>query len=267
MTSKFQGNTGLGSLILALRVNPSEVHKMSNSYLTRKVRGLKKRIERRAMGTVTHVDTPLNIAALTFDDGPHPLWTPKVLDILGEYSAKGTFFVLGKSAEQHPDIIAEMKRSGHALGNHSWDHQAFTAIPHHDRERQLKKTERLINTAGPKLFRPPYGYQNSSSRFTVWMNNYRVITWSVCPVPEDWRNPDPHILADQLIGSVQRGSIVLLHDSINENLDASREGLLIALTLFLEKMRNIFSFVTVPELLHSGKPVTKIWVREPGKKT
>jgi peptidoglycan/xylan/chitin deacetylase (PgdA/CDA1 family) len=79
-------------------------------------------IVRQAVSTITHVSTNEPLAALTFDDGPDPLYTPRVLEILQKHRAQATFFMVGQTALRHPDLVQLVARGGHAIGNHSWDH-------------------------------------------------------------------------------------------------------------------------------------------------
>src|SRR6478735_7834989 len=84
-------------------------------------------IERR-FGVITHVDTTEAVVALTFDDGPHPQWTPRLLDLLDRHGAKATFFMVGEMAMRHPDLVDRVISAGHAIGNHSWNHPSFPAV-------------------------------------------------------------------------------------------------------------------------------------------
>src|SRR5206468_4992188 len=79
-------------------------------------------------GAITHVATGEAIAALTFDDGPHPEFTPRLLDILDKHRARATFFMLGENARRHPDLVQRVAQVGHVIGNHSWDHSVFPSL-------------------------------------------------------------------------------------------------------------------------------------------
>ena len=79
-------------------------------------------------GTITGVTTRDPVAALTFDDGPHPEYTPLLLNILERYQARATFFMIGDAAQRHPDLVRQVAQGGHAIGNHSWDHPFFPSL-------------------------------------------------------------------------------------------------------------------------------------------
>src|SRR5436305_9326701 len=89
------------------------------------------------LGSVIRVDTGEPAIALTFDDGPHPVETPRVLELLERHGARGTFFMVGKSARRHPEIVARAAAAGHAVANHSWDHPSFRRIRGSYRRAQI----------------------------------------------------------------------------------------------------------------------------------
>ena len=117
-----------------------------------------------ALGSVIRVSTAEPAIALTFDDGPHPEDTPRLLDVLERHGAKATFFVVGKSARDHPDLIERIAGAGHALGNHTWDHLSMPSLTGRFRRRQLAWTEEVLGSHSSGLFRPPYGEQSLGSR-------------------------------------------------------------------------------------------------------
>jgi len=215
-------------------------------------------------GTITHVSTRERIAALTFDDGPHPEFTPRLLAILEQYQARGTFFMVGESARRYPELVRRIVDAGHAIGNHSWDHPSFPAITSRERVRQIRACEAVIGSNNQRLFRPPFGNQTFRSRLDALRLGYRVIAWNV--VGSDWRDDSPEIIAERLAGRLVPGSILLLHDALftaeNERF-VSREPTIGAVRLLLDGYANEYRFVTVPELLRSGRP-QKTWWYQPG---
>ena len=92
--------------------------------------------QRRAVGTITHVATDSRAVALTFDDGPDPRTTPRVLQLLEDFGVRATFFMVGDSAARAPALVREVAAAGHAIGNHSWSHPPFPATSGRDRRRQ-----------------------------------------------------------------------------------------------------------------------------------
>ncbi|HYF53032.1 MAG TPA: polysaccharide deacetylase family protein [Salinarimonas sp.] len=232
---------------------------------TRRFRnGLRRRalrvLSRSLLGTITHVRTTEPYAALTFDDGPDPVSTPLVLDLLERHDAKATFFVLGRHAQRYPDLIARMAAAGHSVANHSFDHLRFPGIDHRERIAQILACERVIAPYGQKLFRPPRGLQSISSRFDALLLGYRVVTWNV--VVRDWENRDPEWMVERLEAEVKPGSIVLLHDCLfdaDNSAAVDRRPMLEALDMFLSRNRGALSYVTVPDLLACGTPHAASW--------
>jgi peptidoglycan/xylan/chitin deacetylase (PgdA/CDA1 family) len=115
---------------------------------------------RAVMGPITHVATREPVAALTFDDGPHPDYTLRLLEILGRHQATATFFVVGEAAQRHPDVVRQIAASGHALGNHGWDHTSLVTVDGRERRRQVRACAAAIGPCGERLFRPPFGHQS-----------------------------------------------------------------------------------------------------------
>ena len=216
------------------------------------------------LGTITHVSTPERIAALTFDDGPHPEFTPRLLAILEQYQAHATFFMVGESASRYPELVRRIADAGHAIGNHSWDHPSFPAITSRERVRQIRACEEVIGSNGQKLFRPPFGNQTLRSRLDALRLGYRVIAWNV--VGSDWKDDSSEVIFERLARRIGPGSILLLHDALfsaeNERF-VSRDSTIDAVRLLLERYAHEYRFVTVPKLLRSGRP-QKTWWHQPG---
>lgn len=212
-------------------------------------------------GTITNVMTRDRVAALTFDDGPHPEYTPRLLDILERHEALATFFMVGQAAQRYPQLVQQVAQAGHAIGNHSWDHQFFPSLPSHQRRKQIRVCECALAPYGQRLFRPPYGAENLASHLDALSLHYQVVAWSLDA--EDWLERDPAWMADRLTRGIQPGSIVLLHDALYRSQQPvpqyNREPMLAAVTLFLERLGGRFSFVTIPELLRHGRPQSDNW--------
>jgi peptidoglycan-N-acetylglucosamine deacetylase len=209
---------------------------------------------RKSVGAITHVSTDERIAALTFDDGPHPVYTPRLLDVLDRFQARATFFMVGEAAHAHPDLVRTVA-STHAIGNHSWDHPVFSEITGRDRRRQLRLCADAIAPYGRKLFRPPYGEQSGGSRLDAWLLGYRSVGWNVHA--EDWLPREPDWMAERLLRHTGPGSIVLLHDAIFRSRQPipqyDRGPMIEAVEMFLERLGGRLRLVTVPELLRRGR--------------
>jgi peptidoglycan/xylan/chitin deacetylase (PgdA/CDA1 family) len=207
-------------------------------------------LEKKVPGAITHVATKEAVAALTFDDGPHPQSTPAVLDVLEQYQVHATFFMLGEMAQQYPDLVRQVAQAGHAIGNHSWDHPQFPLISSRDQRWQMRACERALAPYGQRLFRPPFGQHNAASRLNAWWLGYRVIMWDLDA--RDWIDDNAHSIAARLVHQIHSGSIVLLHDGLfhpTEERYAHRQAMHEAMAMVLQRLDGRFRFVTIPELI------------------
>ena len=208
-----------------------------------------------AMGTITSVNTQEPVAALTFDDGPHPEFTPRLLDILERHHARGTFFMLGTMAQRHPEVVRHAAEAGHAVCNHSWDHPSFPLIPRQERVKQIRACAEVLAPYGHRLFRPPYGHQNIASCLDTLRLGYQIIGWNL--VGKDWLDFEPEWMANRVISKIHPGCIINFHDALYTAIDdryANREPMLAAVTIILERLGGQYRFVTVPKLLRYGRP-------------
>jgi len=154
--------------------------------------------------------------ALTFDDGPHPKWTPRVLATLARHGAKATFFLVARKAEEHPDVVRAILDAGHAVGLHSYAHDRLFALRRAARVRKdlLRGMEVLEKLTGsrPTLFRPPIGHTNPVIARVVDELNLTVVGWSAAG-----RDGLASALVEDVVARVCRdlrdGAIVLLHDA------------------------------------------------------
>lgn len=226
----------------------------------RKIRKLFYSIPVPLLGTITHISTTEPVAALTFDDGPDPVFTPRLLEILEKYHIHATFFMIGKAAERYPDLVRKIAQAGHAIGIHSWNHPSFPSISGKERRKQIRACAKAVAPYGLRLFRPPYGHQSIASRVDALFLRYKVITWNVHSF--DWEIHDPQWMAERLMSRLKPGSIILLHDTLWDILAEGAEDrspMLEALAIFLEKTGNQYRFTTVPELLKIGRARSQNW--------
>jgi len=197
--------------------------------------------ERTSVSSV-HVDQP--VIALTFDDGPSAVLTPRLLDILKQRNIKVTFFVLGQLVQQHPEILQRAIAEGHEVGNHSWDHKPLNKMAEGGLRHEVADTSSEITKATGKpvtLFRPPYGATNARlNRALEKEYGMKVILWSVDPL--DWKRPGPQVVSQRILKGTQSGSIILSHDIHPGTIEAMPS----TLDALLAKG---YKFVTVSELL------------------
>ena len=218
----------------------------------------------RPLGTLTHVTTDEPLVALTFDDGPHPEFTPRILDLLGERGARATFFVVGRAVRRHPEIVERAVREGHAVANHTWDHPSMPLLSARGRRLQIRWTEEVLPKGSARLFRPPWGHQSLASRITAWREGLPVVAWSA--MAEDWLDDSADRLLARLRAGLRPGAIVLLHDALYETIDPThrdRSATVEALSRLLAESAGVHRFVTVPELVRSGRPRYWPWYKTP----
>ncbi len=187
--------------------------------------------------------------ALTFDDGPNPETTPKLLKMLADRNIKATFFVLGTNASAHPDVLRMIAAAGHEIGNHSWSHPQLPKLTVAAADKQIEDTSAAIETAtgkAPIYLRPPYGAMTPALQHHIWDKyGLTVMYWSVDPL--DWKVRDAQSIYDQIMKQVKPGSIVLAHD-IHATTVAAMPRVLDAL------IAKGYKFATVSELIAMEKP-------------
>lgn len=192
--------------------------------------------------TAVNVDRPA--IAMTFDDGPSAVLTPRLLDMLKQRNIKATFFVLGQLVQEHPEIVARAIAEGHEVANHSWDHKALNKLGDGGLQHELTDTSSEISKATGKpvtLMRPPYGATNPRLNRAIEKEyGMKVILWSVDPL--DWKRPGPQVVAQRILAGAKPGAIILAHDI--------HPGTIEAMPATLDALQaKGFKFVTVSELL------------------
>lgn len=222
------------------------------------------RLAQKVTGTITHF-AGTDAVALTFDDGPHPEYTPRLLDILERHQVRVTFFPVGEFAQKYPELIRRAAEGGHAIGNHSWNHAAFPFISGREQREQIRACAKALapyeqRPYGQRIFRPPYGYQNVMSHLNALWLGYQVVAWNVHA--EDWFDRDAEWMTAQLLQQIQPGSIVLLHDGVFDGLQErffDRWQTIKAVEMLLERLGGRFRFLTIPELIRAGRPQRENW--------
>jgi peptidoglycan-N-acetylglucosamine deacetylase len=204
---------------------------------------------------VYYGNTRLPEIALTFDDGPNPVYTPQVLAILQTYRVKATFFDVGYLVKDFPGIVRQEFLQGHSIGNHSWSHPQLTRLSAAGIASQLVSTSDAIQAVTgtrPTIFRPPYGSYNRIVFDLALRQNLSTILWN--NEARDWTLPGVNAIVYRILTLARNGGIILLHDG-----GGFRYQTVAALPIIITALRQRgFTFVTIPQLLHdmgaSGKP-------------
>jgi len=186
---------------------------------------------------------------MTFDDGPHPKLTPKLLDMLKERNIKATFFVIGKCVAEYPDIAKRIVDEGHEIANHSWNHPQLTKLSASAFDAEISQTtDAIVKATGvrPVTMRPPYGAINAT--LTKRLNDeygLSVILWSVDP--QDWKIRKSDHVSGHIIKNTAPGSIILAHDIHPSTIDAMP-------ATFDALQSKGYKFATVSELIAMDRP-------------
>ena len=184
--------------------------------------------------------------ALTFDDGPHPRYTPQILEILEEYGVTATFFVIGVNAENYPESLRLIAESGCEIGNHTYSHTRIDKISAEELEKEIEKCEKAIYSVTGKstvLFRPPQGRVPKNLLAVSAKRGYNVVLWSIDTL--DWSHNPSDNICSSVMENLRGGDIILMHDYVsgkNTTCEALRR-------LIPELLAKGYEFVTVSELL------------------
>jgi peptidoglycan-N-acetylglucosamine deacetylase len=211
---------------------------------------------------IAHTNSPRKLA-ITFDDGPNPSMTPKLLDLLDRHKARATFFVIGQYARQHPELLRETAARGHIIGNHTDSHPNLFWSSAAQTRNELVRCQDAITSAlnaRPRFFRPPFGWRNPWLAAAARDLHLQVVTWTL--LPGDWHAPDNQWLvlrldsvsahaksaASAAPSSTSGGDILCLHDGGHRAQNADRTHTLAALEQCLPRWRDLgLEFVTMGE--------------------
>ena len=196
--------------------------------------------------------------ALTFDDGPHPQYTPQLLQVLDRYNIQASFFWLGTCVERSPSIAREIYQRGHWIGLHGYYHHSFPLLSPEKLKQSLEKTQAAIAQAcqlHPSLVRdvrPPNGLFTPQTLTLLHQWNYRPVMWSV--VPEDWERPGISVVVQRVLQQVQNGSLIVLHDGYYGGPDVAET----ANWLIPYLLQQGYYFVTIEQLWQLSRATSSI---------
>ncbi len=219
---------------------------------------------------ITGCRTQERIIALTFDDGPHQEYTPRILEVLERLQVVATFFVIGEHVSRHPALVRRIAGSGHTLGNHTGSHRRLVGQTVRTVADELRACEQAIashSQVRTNLMRPPFGEYDVKAFLTIRSMGYQVINWA--SAGEDWRGDAAGRVAQRVIDDAQPGGIVLLHDGCGtfhpvaggRGVTEDRMPTVEALPIIVEELRaKGFRFVSIPQLLGAGPALRKAWL-------
>jgi peptidoglycan/xylan/chitin deacetylase (PgdA/CDA1 family) len=194
-------------------------------------------------GAIWRVHTQRKDIALTFDDGPYPFYTPLLLHVLERSRVPATFFIVGRSAQEFPELVSRIVDSGDEIGNHTFNHYTLTALTDADIATQIQRDGALLEqfTGRPlTLFRPPHGRVNRHVVNIASDLGYRTILWSAAA--NDVKDVPPELIVARIMGEASPGGIILLHSGQFRTIEA--------LPQIIDGLRaQGYTFVTMSKLL------------------
>lgn len=227
----------------------------------------------------TLVSGPKNerVVALTYDDGPNPPYTNRILDVLRAENVRATFFVVGRAVHAYPTVARREVDDGNAIGNHTWNHGHLLLYDGTGLRKTLERTDAEIYAATgvhTRIMRPPFGARDWLVLAEVRKLGYTPVMWSV-PLANDWEYPPARVIASRVLRYVGDGSIITLHDGnqgivcVGSHVPArvcDRSADVEATRLIVERLkREGYKFVTIPELLQrSSRSLTHTDARAGG---
>ncbi|MFP5208723.1 MAG: polysaccharide deacetylase family protein [Acidobacteriota bacterium] len=190
--------------------------------------------------------------ALTFDDGPNPAWTPRLLDALARYDARATFFMMGSRAQAQPDLVRRIAAAGHLIGNHSWSHPNLARTAGKRIREELVRTSETLEqmTSAPvRYFRPPFGARRPAVFQIARELGLTPVLWNA--MTTDWKESAAERIVDRLTGKIERlrrrgrAANIVLHDGGHLDASANREPSVTAAGMLLGRLKESSRFVTL----------------------
>ncbi len=193
--------------------------------------------------------------ALTYDDGPNDPYTLRLLEVLARHNVRATFFLIGRYVRQRPDIVREVVKAGHVVGNHTFTHPLLIFRSARELRMQLTDCERAITDAvggHSKLFRPPFGGRRPAVLRIARQMGLEPVMWNVTGF--DWNAPSVEHIEHKVTRRVRGGDVILLHDGEHRAFGTDRSHTLTATDRLISRYKSEgYEFVTIPEMM--GKTV------------
>ena len=200
---------------------------------------------------IVRLNTDQRVVALTYDDGPNPPYTNRLLDVLAKHNVKATFFLIGNRIERHPETANRVIAEGHQVGNHSYSHPLLGFLPPRYVQRQIERTDALLRQHGiteEAVFRAPLLTRFLPVAYVLAKQDRIHISCNVWGW--DWTTQNPDKIAEAILKKTKSGSIIVLHDGKAENKDANRSGTIEATDRIITALkRDGYQFVRLSDCL------------------
>lgn len=200
---------------------------------------------------ITKVPCQEKLVALTFDDGPYPPYTQKLLQVLHEKNVPATFFMVGENIVLHPEIVKEVQMQGHEIELHAGYHQDLLKLTANESLANIqygKKTLEKFTGQTPKYIRPPHGFKDWAVMKNIQSEHLQTVNWSI--IPRDWTNPGSKIIVQRVLENIEPGAIILLHDGDSPKNTAPRQQTIDAVKIIIDQLHaQGYKFVTVDTLI------------------
>jgi len=194
--------------------------------------------------------------ALTFDDGPNDPHTLKLLEVLARHNVRATFFLIGRYVRQRPDLVRELAKAGHAIGNHTFTHPLLIFQSEGEIRKQLSDCRAALHDAvgeHSNLFRPPFGGRRPAVLRIARELGLEPIMWNVTGY--DWNAPPAAVIEAEVARQIRGGDVILLHDGGHKHMGADRSQTVIATDRLLARYKSEgCEFVTIPEMMKKADP-------------
>jgi peptidoglycan/xylan/chitin deacetylase (PgdA/CDA1 family) len=198
--------------------------------------------------------------ALTYDDGPNDPHTMRLLEILARHNVRATFFVIGRYVQQRPDIVREIVKAGHIIGNHTFTHPLLTFKSSAEIRKELTDCRTAIQDAvgeHSNLFRPPFGGRRPAVLRTARELGLEPTMWNVTGY--DWDAPPAAVIEKKVSSQIRGGDVILLHDGGHKQMGADRSQTVLATNHLITRYKSEgYDFATIQQMLEGAQALSKI---------